>query len=349
MLQPAITPDAVTSAAVIPIAPEQASFDSNSTTLPQHDPSIDAFPTTQADGNQDVQQHARQSSTAEELREVDLEEEAAPGFKVWPCGCDEAPSHYLENFATFQRHVREGLKNLPSQDVHYNRIEALMVYWKGSDVPEVAAKAKELGALLERVPYNFTVTPLEIDYRNLTQMQINDSFEDALRDVGDRIRAHGSATSNLLVLYYGGHGVVKGADRVWQPKERSGKNLIWSNYQSRMYNFDCDILYLFDCCYSLAMVETPSTMSIHRRRCEIFCSSGLIDVSGSGAQNKITFTGALRDILAKKRDAILERRDALGGLTFEAICDAMTKISIRETLVAEPRWGLVSSKSSASW
>ncbi|KAK0508616.1 hypothetical protein JMJ35_008892 [Cladonia borealis] len=245
----------------------------------------------------------------------------------------------MENFVTFQHQVRDGLKNLKSQDVRYDHIEALMVYWKGGDVPEVAEKAKALGKLLNNEPYNFTVIPHEIDYKRLAQHEIDDNFRDALRDIEVRLRTPNIETSSLLILYYGGHGFVDGADRLWKPTKSSQKRLFWSNCQSSMYFLNCDILYLFDCCCSLAMVETPETKLHHRRRCEILCSSGL--KQEGGALNKIMFTNALVELLENKKDDILDRKAAIGGLTFSDICTIMTRQDIRNTLLAEPRWQVV--------
>jgi hypothetical protein len=286
---------------------------------------------------------ANSVASSEQFQQNEPRNEAVPeSLKVWPCGCDEVLDPHLEDFAVFQRHVRDGLKNLKSQDVRYDCIEVLMVYWKGGDVPEVAENAKRLGALFQEQPYNFLVTPYEVDYKNLSQEQIDDGLDDALTKIRERLRTKENEkdNSNLLILYYGGHGVEHYADRLWKPRKKSEKHIIWSNYQSRMYNFTCDILYLFDCCHSKAMVETTSTTSLHRRRCEIFCSSGLKE--SSGALSKDNFTGALTDYLTQKRDDVLSKKDAIGGLTFESICDRMTKKDIRDKLIAEPRWNPVS-------
>lgn len=214
-----------------------------------------------------------------------------------------------------------------------------MVYWKGGDVPNLADKAQKLGTLLGKAPYKFIVAPHEIDYKGLGQYDIEDNFKAALNDVEERLRARDKETSSLLILYYGGHGVVDRGDRWWSPTKSSGKRLLWSKYQPRMYDLNCEILYLFDCCYSLAMVETASTNSQHRRRCEILCSSGLKEPSG--AQNKTLFTEALRQLLATKRDNVLDGTEAIGGLTFENICITMTGEETRRNLIAEPRWQVV--------
>lgn len=84
----------------------------------------------QADGNQATQQDVRQSGDEKQLQEIEREDEEVDRLQVWPCGCDEAPKPHIENFATFQRHVRDGLKDLKLQDVRYDHIEMLMVYWK---------------------------------------------------------------------------------------------------------------------------------------------------------------------------------------------------------------------------
>ncbi|KAK0268708.1 hypothetical protein LTS00_017486, partial [Friedmanniomyces endolithicus] len=196
--------------------------------------------------------------------------------------------------------------------------------------------AKGLGTIFSEAPFNFTVTTKEIDYQNRTQEQIEDSFIATLSELENKFMSADKETSDLLILYYGGHGVVDGDDRLWQPTQRSNKKLFWSNHHRRMYSYKCDILYLFDCCYSLAMVETTSTKSHHRQRCEILCSSGLKEQSG--ALEKTVFTRALKELLAKKTEAVLGSKDALGGMTFESICDTMTKQGIRKTLRAEPRW-----------
>ena len=138
--------------------------------------STDDSANPQADGNQATQQDARQSGDEKQLQETEGEDGEAVGLKVWPCGHDddekpvvlkvwpfrrdEAPKPYMENLATFQHQVREGLKSLKSQHVCYDHIEILMVYWKGSDMPKVAEKAKDVGSFLEKASYNFTVTPI---------------------------------------------------------------------------------------------------------------------------------------------------------------------------------------------
>ena len=300
---------------------------------------IDDAPNAQAHGNQGTQRYVSQSGAEKQSQEVDGDDEEAVELKAWTCGCDKDPNPYMENFVTFQHQVRDGLKNLKSQDVRYDHIEALMVYWKGGDVPEVAEKAKALGKLLNNEPYNFPVIPHEIDYKRLVQHEIDDNFRDALRNIELRLRIRNTETSSLLILYYGGHGSVDGADRLWKPTKSSQKCLFWSNCQSSMYFFNCDILYLFDCCCSLAMVETPETKLHHRRRCEILCSSGL--KQEGGALNKTMFTNALVELLENKKDDILDRKAAIGGLTFSDICTIMTRQDIRNTLLAEPRWQVV--------
>lgn len=315
-------------------------------TIPLSDPpaldSIGDLPNAQADGNQGTQRYGPRSGTGTQIQQSEGEAKGFVALTAWPCGCDKAPNPYIENFATFQRHVRAGLKSLKSQDVRYESIEALMVYWKGGDVPNLADKAKELGTVLEKAPYNFTVTPHEIDYQLRGHLEIEDGFRNALNRVErrlDHLRDQDKETSNLLILYYGGHGIVDGRNRWWSPTKNSGKRLLWSKYQPRMYDLNCDILYLFDCCYSLAMVETASMSSEHRQRCEILCSSGLKEQSG--AQNKTLFTEALRQLLAKKRDDVLDGVDAIGGLTFQNICLTMTGEETRRNLLAEPRWQVV--------
>lgn len=311
---------------MIPNSTEQKTLESD----PPTPYSIDDPPNAQAHGNQ---QYARQSGAEQQSHQIEGE------LKAWTCGCDEYPNRYMENFATFQGQVRNGLKNLKSQDVRYDHIEVLMVYWKGGDVPEVAEKAKDLGTLLRNDPYNFTVTPHEIDYKELAQHKIDDNFRDALRNIEVKLRTPNEETSSLLILYYGGHGLVDGVDRLWKPTKSSQKRLFWSNCQSLMYFLNCDILYLFDCCYSLAMVETPETKLHHRRRCEILCSSGL--KQEGGARNTTIFTDALVKLLTDKKENILDGKAAIGGLTFADICVTMTGQDIRNTLIAEPRWKVV--------
>ncbi|KAL6716194.1 hypothetical protein ACLMJK_005760 [Lecanora helva] len=286
--------------------------------------------------NEGSQQNARQSSSQKQSEQVEVEDEASGELNLWPCGYDECPIPYMEDLTTFQRQVRDGLKNLESKDVCYDHIGVLMVYWKGGDVPQLAQKAKDLGRLLEDAPYNFTVIPHEIDYQNLSREDIEDNFQASLIEINGRLLARDERTSSLFILYYGGHGAVDGQDRLWKPKKASEKYLIWSNFQQQIYRFNCDVLYLFDCCHSLAMVETLSNHSRHRQRCEILCSSGLKEPSGT--QKKALVTEALRQLLAEKRDKILRKEDTIGGLTFESICDIMTTGKYRESLVAEPQW-----------
>ena len=293
-----------------------------------------------ADGNQATQQDAYQSGDEMQLQQTEGEDEEAARIHILPCGCDETSGPHIEDFATFQRQARDGLKNLRPQEVRYDRIETLLVYWKGCDVPKVAEKAKDLGTLLEKAPFNFTVTTHEIDYRSLGQSEIDINFEETLLAVNYRSRVREGETSNLFILYYGGHGVKAQADHLWKPTKSSGKHLNWSKFRNYMYNAECDILYLFDCCYSLAMVEMPTeTILLHSRRCEILCSSGLKEQSG--ARNGTLFTEALVQLLKKKRADIIDGKAAIGGLTFADISFAMRGKDICDDLIAEPRWQVV--------
>jgi Caspase domain len=284
-----------------------------------------------------TEQIEHRQSDGEDPGRQDTTQDEGVNLTVWPCGCDQVSDSHLENFATFQRHVREGLKNMKSQDVCYDSIEVLVIYWKESDVVEVGQNAKALADVFEKAPYGFNVTRHEFNNPDHTQKQIDNTFKKTLKSVEERVHAEDAETSNLLIVYYGGHGTVENADRLWKPMKTSVKNLIWSKYQNYMYDIECDILYLFDCCHSLAMCETSTTKPEYRRRCEIFCSAGLKEKSG--AQTRTNFTAALKAQLETAASkALLEQRRSIGGLTFENICEQMTKKEIRDTLIAEPRF-----------
>lgn len=258
----------------------------------------------------------------------EIEDDGFTDMKVWPCGCDADIDPHYEDFTEFQRQVRAGLKDLASQDVRYDNIEVLMVYWKDSDVTDVKGNAQALAEVLRSAPYNLVVTEHELNNADCDEDEFNDSFQSALDSVKGRVHSRDKKTSNLFVLYYGGHGATENADRLWKPKKASRTKLVWSDFQYSIYRFDCDIVFLFDCCFSKAMIEAPTTNSKYRRRCEIFCSSGLKEQSG--AQTKSSFTAALKKYLQGRR--------AVGGLTFESLCNTMLNTEIRNTLIAEPRW-----------
>jgi hypothetical protein len=97
---------------------------------------------------------------------------------------------------------------------------------------------------------------------------------------------------NLFIIYYGGHGVQNNDGKCfWTPNEKVPKGspiVECARFQNYLAKADCDILFLFDCCFATAMIHEGHQW---KRRCEILGAAGPVNKAGGKAAE--SFTAAL--------------------------------------------------------
>lgn len=250
---------------------------------------------------------------------------------VTKCGCFSPDEAHFENFKTFQEKVNEALQKLPPQQTQYDKVRVLMIYWEESDIPDLSEHAQELGNLLKD-DYGFEVDSHVIkngeSQKNGTiHLEFRDKLTSTIKSISDEEK------NNLLILYYGGHGIQVGEknkplQRAWAPKAKSETYLEWSDFRSDLrISAYCDILFLFDCCYALAMMDTNET---YQRRCEIFCASGAND--RASAMRNSSFTKAITKELSDRKDS-----KGIGVLWFKTLMTS-TEMADKHKLSPAPHW-----------
>jgi hypothetical protein len=205
----------------------------------------------------------------------------------------EALGHgYIRNYMDLERDLSETakrvLKNLETGK-KYDRVFVLGVYWHESIRKPVyiSQHADELLKVFHE-EYGYEVKTLVLNKE--------DAYKDldwALAHIGRDLER--KTQENLFILYYGGHGGF-GKDRstrLWQSsQEDAAESVDWYKLQGKLGWFHFDILFLFDCCYAMAM---PTEGIAWRKRCEIVGAAG--EREKAGGKSEISFTAALTTLL----------------------------------------------------
>ena len=251
------------------------------------------------------------STASSQAALADGPEDAAETYSrpIHGCGCHSSIHEHLDNIGEFEKDINDSLLKLPPVDTPYNSIRVLMVYWKLSDVAHLAVNAERLKKVFEE-GYGYIVEDHVLDNGDdnkddsIIYQDFNSQLVATIRAVSKRDE------NNLLILYYVGHGAPVVEDGslvtyVWQPtREKPNRRLEWKEFQFTLRKVHCDVLFLFDCCHALAMIDDKKQWT---RRSEIFCASSALEKAS--ALKSSSFTNAITEELLKRKDA---RGNAVG-------------------------------------
>ena len=77
-------------------------------------------------------------------------------------------------------------------------------------------------------------------------------------ELNDFRRAYDNGT-NLLIIYYGGHGFLDynrpGRRSIWQANQDGGSTLVWSDLQGVLERAKSDVVFILDCCFAANAVR----------------------------------------------------------------------------------------------
>ena len=251
------------------------------------------------------------STASSQAALADGQEDAAETYSrpIHGCGCHSSIHEHLDNIGEFEKDINDSLLKLPPVDTPYNSVRVLMVYWKLSDVAHLAVNAERLKKVFEE-GYGYIVENHVLDNGDdnkddsIIYQDFNSQLVATIRAVSKRDE------NNLLILYYVGHGAPVVEDGslvtyVWQPtREKPNRRLEWKEFQFTLRKVHCDVLFLFDCCHALAMIDDKKQWT---RRSEIFCASSALEKAS--ALKSSSFTNAITEELLKRKDA---RGNAVG-------------------------------------
>ncbi|KAH7004659.1 hypothetical protein EDB82DRAFT_56746 [Fusarium venenatum] len=152
----------------------------------------------------------------------------------------EKSHHHIENFERFIEDLQTSAKRaFPNSDYsRYSDVQVLLIQWDEDEL-QVEDEVNELRRVFNL--YNFTTTKFRIptsnSHRKLNQKVLSFVEEHENEDT-------------LLIIYYGGHGVInKARQSTWSCKrDKSYATVEWSAIQTLFETAKCDVLLLLDCC-----------------------------------------------------------------------------------------------------
>ncbi|CAF3502709.1 unnamed protein product [Fusarium graminearum] len=152
----------------------------------------------------------------------------------------EKSHHHIEDFERFVEDLQTSAKRaFPNSDYsRYNDVQVLLIQWDEDEL-QVEGELNELRRVFNL--YGFTTTKFRIptsnSHRKLNQKVLSFVEEHENEDA-------------LLVIYYGGHGIInKARQSTWSCKrDKSYATVEWSAIQTLFETAKCDVLLLLDCC-----------------------------------------------------------------------------------------------------
>ena len=228
------------------------------------------------------------------------------GISTESCGCSRQPPPDHMGFKMFQDSMNHQLKGLSPKRQQYDVVRVLLVRWSETDIEGCESNFEKLYDMFsERYGYQAETCVLDnvlqsTDKKSDDKMngRIGRQFVKDLADITGAVD-NDEGDNKLFMLFYLGHGAerkIDGANEfVWQPKAQSRTSLHWTGYYEQLRHTECDILFLFDCCFAAALVPQDKTWN---RRCELLGAASATDLAS--ANPKASFTVALVKELGKR-------------------------------------------------
>ncbi|KAK1754175.1 hypothetical protein QBC47DRAFT_429764 [Echria macrotheca] len=171
---------------------------------------------------------------------------------------------------------------------------ALLLSWDSrlSDLVEVKGEISQLQKVLEE-SFGFSATSPSISDAEATPKY---SLEEHLM----KFRKTYDGVGNLMVIYYGGHAIVKDHALHWIESKKGQYEINWSDQQSHVLaQTEADVLVILDCCYAGAAMRAN-----YKGRKEILAAcSRESEAIAWRLEGSPTFTAKLIEKLATMKDS----------------------------------------------
>lgn len=164
---------------------------------------------------------------------------------------DQSDSTHIKNFEEFLQDFNLASKAvLPSEVKRYTNVSVLLFRWEEDDLG-TESEISDLNDIF-RNSYHYNTQEYHIP-----SVDSERQLEDCL--VSWRKADDGDGT-NLLILYYGGHGKLDMQWRlsrsIWTAKNSNNSpSLVWSNIQSVLHRCESDVLLILDCCFAATAAQ----------------------------------------------------------------------------------------------
>ncbi len=161
-----------------------------------------------------------------------------------PPSSDALGDDHLDNFNAFFEHLNRAAKAvLPRACRRYTGAFVLLLRWEDDDLG-TEIELKDLEAVFRNIYHYSTERYLIPSVDSTTQLEYK---------LNDFRKAHDNGT-NLLIVYYGGHGSLEYNKRpnrsIWQAKQNGGPALGWSDLQGVLERAKSDVIFILDCCFA---------------------------------------------------------------------------------------------------
>lgn len=156
---------------------------------------------------------------------------------------DSPGNDHLDNFEDFSRHLSRAAKSvLPRVSRRHSGTFVLLLQWKDDDLG-TETEVNDLEEVFRDVYHYNTERYLIPSHNSAHQLEYK---------LNDFRRAYDNGT-NLLILYYGGHGFLdhgRPSRSFWQANLNSGARLLWSDLQGVLERAHSDVVFILDCCFA---------------------------------------------------------------------------------------------------
>ena len=176
--------------------------------------------------------------------EMEHSADLAPnGTPLLPAGA-QSGGHF-ESFEEFLEHLNRAAKTvLPTTSKRYHDVVVLLLRWQDDDLG-TESEIQDLECLFRDTYHYKTERYLIPSSDSATQLEYK---------LNDFRRANDNE-SNLLILYYGGHGSLdinkpRPSRSIWQAKLNGGATLVWSDLQGILERAKSDVVFILDCCFA---------------------------------------------------------------------------------------------------
>lgn len=216
----------------------------------------------------------------------------------------------LRNLQQFVDKFKDIIPDILAQNPNYDRVKALLFYWEDGD-PNMGKDVEKLRGLFHE-GYGFEAESWQISVEN----PVIDLSHFLLSQI---CSLHHLDEHVLLIIYYGGHGYwdKRKNKHYWKPVIDTDHRLTdvsmdTTILRSILEETCCDLLLLFDCCYSLGMMGDEF---VGNRRNWLLAAAG--NVEKAGGTTGQTWTAAITQELEHTKHS--------GGISASRLNDTLTR------------------------
>jgi len=152
---------------------------------------------------------------------------------------------HLDNFEEFFEHLNRAAKSvLPKTSRRHTDAFVLLLRWEDDDLG-TETELNDLEDIFQNI-YHYNT--------EIYLIPSNDSTTQLEYKLNDFRRVHDNGT-NLLIVYYGGHGSLdnnknRPSKSIWQANQTSRTTLVWSDLQGVLERAKSDVVFVLDCCFA---------------------------------------------------------------------------------------------------